>query len=92
MHSNVNDFDVYDPEIDEDYDKPHDNEFYDPLGNEYEAIEYPDSIQNGGQRVIHLLLLLLVLLLIAAVILLGVIPYVEAMTQSIPPLPPPVQA
>lgn len=46
----------------------------------------------GVTRVIRLTVILLLVLTIVAILIFGVIPYVEAMSQSPVPLPPPVQA
>ena len=95
MHSDVHDYDVYDSADEEIYE-------YDPQDyEEYEAEDYHDEEYyddtvtvhaDGGQRVLRLGLILMLLLLITAVIIFGVIPYVEAMTNTAPALLPPVQA
>lgn len=96
MHSEINDYEVYDPEIDENYDEQWDeNQEYEAYIDEDDYYEEEVDFlpaRSGGRRVLRLGLMLLVLILIASVILFGVIPYVEAMTNNAPPLPPPVQA
>jgi hypothetical protein len=93
MHSEINDYEIYDPANDEGYDD-YDLQDYEAYSESYEdeAEENFVTAPSGGHRVLRLSMILLVLILITALILFGVIPYVEAMTSNVPPLPPPVQA
>lgn len=97
MHSNVNDYELYDSATEDLYEEYQ----YEPQEEEDGELSSQDdndesgvytSAAHGMHRIIRLVLLLLVLLLIATVILFGVMPYVEAMSNSVPPLLPAVQA
>jgi hypothetical protein len=98
MHSNVNDYEVYDSADESHYDgnlyDPQDYEEYntDYEDDEYDIDEYAGPLPNAMRRIMRLSLILLLLLFIAAVILFAVIPYVQAMSHSAPPLLPALQA
>ena len=94
MPSNVNDYEVYDSTNEDFYDEYQ----YDLQDEEADEIGYQDdyedyiAVPSGIHRIMRLGMLLLVLLLVAAVIIFGIIPYVQAMSNSAPPMLPPVQA